>query len=137
MKQYKQAFKKAFPKLKVVELSSMLMTGIDEMLVMLADTLDNSELEPIYEESKFESHVIYKFKNEKPYTITRDDEGVWIIKGDEIEKLLLMTKFQEDESVQRFARKLRGMGVDDELERLGAERGDDVQILDYMFVFKE
>ena len=48
-----------------------------------------------------------------------------------------MTKFQEDESVQRFARKLRGMGVDDELERLGAERGDDVQILDYMFVFKE
>ena len=131
------AFKKAFPKLKVVELSSMLMTGIDEMLVMLADTLDNSELEPIYEESKFESHVIYKFKNEKPYTITRDDEGVWIIKGEEIEKLLLMTKFQEDESVQRFARKLRGMGVDDELERLGAERGDDVQILDYMFVFKE
>ena len=131
------AFKKAFPKLKVVELSSMLMTGIDEMLVALADTLDNSELEPIYEESKFESHVIYKFKNEKPYTITRDDEGVWIIKGDEIEKLLLMTKFQEDESVQRFARKLRGMGVDDELERLGAERGDDVQILDYMFVFKE
>ena len=131
------AFKKTFPKLKVVELSSMLMTGIDEMLVMLADTLENAELEPIYEESKFESHVIYKFKNEKPYTITRDDEGVWIIKGEEIEKLLLMTKFQEDESVQRFARKLRGMGVDDELERLGAERGDDVQILDYMFVFKE
>ena len=48
-----------------------------------------------------------------------------------------MTKFQEDESALRFARKLRGMGVEEELERLGAQRGDDVQILDYMFTFKE
>ena len=48
-----------------------------------------------------------------------------------------MTKFQEDESTRRFARKLKGMGIDDELERLGAKRGDDVQILDYMFTFKE
>ena len=79
----------------------------------------------------------YKFNEEKPFTITRDDSGVWILKGEEIEKLLKMTKFQEDESVDRFARKLRGMGVEDELERLGAKRGDDVQILDYMFTFKE
>ena len=35
---------------------------------------------------------------EKPFTITRDDSGVWILKGEEIEKLLKMTKFQEDES---------------------------------------
>ena len=28
-----------------------------------------------------------------------------------------MTKFQEDESALRFARKLRGMGVEEELER--------------------
>ena len=45
--------------------------------------------------------------------------------------------FFEDEGARRFARKLRGMGVEDELERLGAERGDDVQILDFVFTFKE
>ncbi len=48
-----------------------------------------------------------------------------------------MTKFNEKESINRFGRKLKGMGVEDELERLGAKRGDDVQILDYMFTFKE
>lgn len=132
-----ERFKKEFPNLEVVVISAINNEGIDELLTKLADMLDNTELEPIYEETSFESHVIYKFKNEKPYTITRDEEGVWILKGEEIEKLLLMTKFQEDESVRRFARKLRGMGVDDELERLGAQRGDDVQILDYMFTFKE
>lgn len=130
-------FKKAYPNLEVFEISAMERTGIDDMIIKLADYVDKTEAEPLYEETKYESHVIYKFKNEKPYTITRDDEGVWIIKGDEIEKLLKMTKFGEDESVRRFARKLRGMGVDDELESLGAKKGDDVQILDFMFTFKE
>jgi len=43
----------------------------------------------------------------------------------------------EQEATERFARKLKGMGIDDELERIGAKRGDEVQILDYVFEFKE
>ena len=78
----------------------------------------------------------YIFKEEKPYTIEKID-GIWVIKGEKIEKLFNMTRFNEDEAVIRFARKLRGMGVEDELERLGAKRGDEVQILDYIFEFKE
>ena len=132
-----QKFREKYPNVEIIEISAMNNQGINELIIRLADMLDNVMLEPLYEETSYESHIIYKFKNEKPYTITRDEEGVWIIKGDEIEKLLLMTKFQEDESTRRFARKLKGMGIDDELERLGAKRGDDVQILDYMFTFKE
>lgn len=132
-----EKFKKEFPNLEVVCVSAMEQKGLDEMIYKLADMLENAVLEPLYEENNFESHIVYKFNEKKPFTITRDDSGVWILKGEEIEKLLKMTKFQEDESVDRFARKLRGMGVEDELERLGAKRGDDVQILDYMFTFKE
>ncbi len=130
-------FKKEFPNLEVVVASAMTSTGLEEMIIKLADMLDKTELEPVYEETSYESHIIYKFNNEKPYTISRDDKGVWIIKGAEIEKLFKMTKFWEEEGARRFARKLRGMGVEEELERLGAERGDDVQILDFMFTFKE
>ena len=57
--------------------------------------------------------------------------------GKELEKLFKMTRFTEDEAVTRFARKLKGMGIDDELERLGAKPGDEVQILDYIFEWKE
>ena len=130
-------FKKEYPDKEVIEVSCMNMSGIDEMIIKLADMLEKAELEPIYDETKYESHVIYKFKNEKPYTITRKDNGVWVIKGEEIEKLLLMTKLYEDEAVDRFARKLRGMGVKEELEKLGAQPGDDVEILDFTFTFKE
>ncbi|MGM9834311.1 MAG: GTPase ObgE [Bacilli bacterium] len=129
-------FKEKYKNIPVVEISALNNTGIEEALKNIADILDNCEEESIYDESEYESHIIYKFKNEKPYTITKDGD-VWVIKGDEIEKLFKMTKFTEDESVLRFARKLRGMGVEDELELMGAKRGDDVQILDYMFQFKE
>ena len=130
-------FKKKYKDKEILETSALNNIGLDKMIIRIANLLDSTEATPLYDETKYESHIIYKFKNEKPYTITRDNEGVWIIKGQDIEKLLKMTKFTEEEGVRRFARKLRGMGVEDELERLGAERGDDVQILDFMFTFKE
>lgn len=129
-------FKKEFPKAEIYEISALNNVGIDEALTKIADILDTIGEENLYSDSEYESHVIYKFKNEKPYTITNDN-GVWVIKGEEIEKLFKMTKFTEDESIVRFARKLKGMGVEDALEEAGAKRGDDVQILDYIFTFKE
>lgn len=129
-------FKKEYPNLDVIPISALNNENIGEALVKLANILDNVEEIPLYNEEELESHIIYKFQNEKPYTIIKED-GIFVIRGEEIEKLFKMTKFSEEESVIRFARKLKGMGVEDELERLGAKRGDDVQILDYMFQFKE
>ena len=48
-----------------------------------------------------------------------------------------MTKFESDEAAKRFAKKLKNMGVDEELERLGAKPGDEVSILGYIFEYKE
>ena len=129
-------FKKEYPDLDIYEISALNNIGIDDALTKIADTLDLIDEENIYNDNEFESHIIYKFKNEKPYTIVNDN-GVWVLKGAEIEKLFKMTKFTEDEAVLRFARKLKGMGVEDALEEAGAKRGDDVQILDYIFTFKE
>jgi len=129
-------FKKEFPNLKIYEISALENTGFGSLLKDLADMLDNIPESDIYDEQDYESYIIYKFQNEKPYTI-KNDNGVWVIEGDEIEKLFKMTRFTEDEAVMRFARKLKGMGVEEELERLGAKRGDEVQILDYIFEFKE
>ena len=48
-----------------------------------------------------------------------------------------MSRFDTNEAIFRFANKLRKLGVDDELRKLGAEEGDVVKILDYEFEFKE
>lgn len=117
---------------EVFEMSAMNGEGIDKIINKLADMLDNIKKEPLYDEQKFESHVLYKFKVEKPFTITRDNR-TWVVRGDEVEKLLKMTKFSSDEAALRFSNKLRKMGIDDQLRELGAEEGDTVRILDFEF----
>ncbi len=131
-----ECFKKEFPNLKIYEVSALLNQGFENMLIDMANLLDELPKEDPFNEEDFESYVIYKFQNEKPYTI-KNDNGIWVLEGEEIEKLFKMTRFTEEEAVLRFARKLKGMGVEEELEKLGAKRGDEVQILDYIFEFKE
>ncbi len=131
-----EKFKKAYPNLSVYEISAQNKEGLEPLLKHIADLLENIQEEDLYEEQDYESYIIYKFQNERPFTI-KNDNGVWVIEGKEIEELFKMTRFTEDEAVLRFARKLKGMGVEEELEHLGAQRGDEVQILDYIFEFKE
>ena len=131
-----EEFKKHYPDKVVFPISAMNNEGISELLTFIADKLDEINNTNLYNDDELESHMIFKFREEKPYTITKEND-TWVIRGEEIEKLFNMTKFNEDEAVLRFARKLRGMGVDAELEKMGAKRGDEVQILDYIFEFKE
>ncbi len=131
-----EKFKKEYPNLKIFPISALNNDGINELLIEIANILDSIKDNNLYEEEDMESHMIYKFVEEKPYTITKEND-IWVIKGEKIEKLFNMTKFNEDEAVLRFARKLKGMGVEEALEKMGAKRGDEVQILDYIFEFKE
>lgn len=128
-----EKFKKAYPDLEVIPVSSYDLSGIDEMMERLMEILDETPKEDLYPKEQFK---VYKYEDNKPYNIKRDG-NIWIVSGKKIETLLLMTKFNEDEGVLRFARKFKGMGIEDELEKLGAKPGDEVQILDYMFTFKD
>ena len=131
-----QKFKQKYPDKTIIEISAATNQGLNDLITKLLEKVESCEDVALYDEKDYESYIVYKFHNEKPYTITNDN-GVWVLKGEEIEKLFKMTKFTEDEAVLRFARKLRGMGVEEELEKAGAKRGDEVQILDYIFEFKE
>ena len=119
----------------IFEISAINSEGLDKLLIKIADILDTIEDKPLYEEDNFESHVLYKFKEEKPFEVIKEDD-IFVVKGDKIEKLLKMTKFT-DEGARRFANKLRHLGVDDELRRQGIEPGDIVRILDFEFEFKD
>lgn len=121
--------------LPVYEVSAMNNDGLDEVITKLADMLDEIPSTPLYEEEAFESHVLYKFKKEEPYTIVKENDE-FVIKGEQIEKLFRMTKFNTEESMQRFAKKLRKMGIDDKLIEMGCKEGDMIRILDFYFEFK-
>lgn len=130
-------FKEKYPNEKIFEISALNKEGLNDLIDYLQDLVEKCDEVVLYDENQLkESHVLYKFKNEKPFTVKREND-IWVLSGHDIETLFYMTRFDEDESVERFGRKLRGMGVEDELERMGAKRGDEVKILDYVFIFKE
>lgn len=122
---------------EIYEISAATNQGLDKVINRLADLLDEIPSNPLYDESQIESHVLYKFKKEEPFTIGRDDDGTWVIEGKEVERIFKMTKFSSEEAIYRFSKKLRRMGIDDKLQELGAEEGDQVRILDFYFDYKD
>lgn len=110
--------------------------GLNEVINKLADMLDTIKKEPLYEIKEIKTHVLYKYEEEVPFTIIKENDGYRVI-GDKVEKLLKMTKFNTDESALRFASQLKKMGVDAKLKEMGAEEGDTIKILDLEFEYKD
>ena len=123
-------------KCEVYPISAITGKDLDKVLIKIADLIDENNDNEIYEEDEMLSHVLYKFEKEKPYTIEKEND-YFVIKGSEVERLFRMTKFESDESVLRFARQIRKMGIDDDLEKLGAKEGDIVKILDFSFEYRK
>ena len=118
----------------VYEISALNNTNLDSLIDTLYDLVLNTEEEALYDEDIQEKHVLYKFKKEKPFTIVRDGNA-FVIKGDAVEKIFKMMNFNTEEAISRFAKKLRTMGVDEELEKMGVREGDIIRILDYEFEY--
>ncbi len=121
----------------VFEISAIDSKGLDKLLIKLADLVDSIKEEPLYEENEYLGHVLYKFKKEADFKITKVSENVYVLSGEKLEKLFKMSKFNSEEAVLRFAKKLRSMGIDDKLEKMGAQNGDIVKILDYQFEYRK
>lgn len=126
-------FKEKYPNLEVYPISSVYNEGLDALIKRLGEIVEESDNQA---PSITTTEKIYKYEEEVPFEIHREN-NIWVLTGPKIEELFKMTRFTEDESVMHFAYKLKKMGVDEKLEELGAKRGDEVKIMDYIFNFKE
>lgn len=131
-------FKEKVGDIPVYPISAYTRQGIRELLFAIADILATAPEFPILTEEEKPQGVVYKYEEPKEeFTITRDPDGTFVVSGEKIERLFKMTNFNYDQSVQRFARQLRSLGVDEALRKRGARDGDTVRILDYEFEFIE
>lgn len=134
-KNHLEKFKKQLPDKKIFEVSAINSEGLDKVLTYIADLLDKINITPLEEDEDYEDYILYKYKKEDPFQIEKEGD-VYILKGKEIEKLFRMNKFNSDEAILRFAKKLTRMGVDEKLEEMGAKQGDIVRILNFEFEFR-
>lgn len=122
--------------LPVYPVSASTNKGLDKVVNVLGNMLSKLPKENIKKDEKLEGHILYKFKKEEPFKIQKIADHKYRISGEKVERILKMTKFQTEESVLRFENKLRHLGIDEALIKLGCEEGDTIYILDYEFDFK-
>ncbi|MCZ8542119.1 GTPase ObgE [Psychrobacillus psychrodurans] len=136
-----KAFKeKVGSDMKVFPISAISRQGLQELLFAVADMLEVAPEFPLEElmEEETETSVMYKYQaKQEDFTISRDDDGAFVLAGGSVERLFKMTDFSREDSIRRFSRQLRGMGIDDALRQRGAKDGDTVRLLKFEFEFIE
>lgn len=122
--------------LPIYEISAVMNQGLDQVVEALADMLDHIQKQPLEESVKTKKHVVYKYEKEEPFMITKEDD-TWVVRGKEIEQYVRRMNFSTEEAYIRLSRKLRLLGIEDELRNRGAKDGDYVRILDLEVEYEE
>lgn len=127
---------------RVFPISAVTHQGVQQLMQLTADLLDQTpafdsashdeQLTPEYEEAgkKFKSVT-----QGPAFTISKDEDGTWVLGGDQLLRLFDMTDLTHEQSQLRFARQMRQMGVDDALREKGIQNGDLVRIRKFVFEF--
>ncbi len=112
---------------QVFQVSAITREGLRELTYALAEAVAANRLAAPPAEP---TRIVLRPRavDEKGFTIERDDEGVFVVRGVQIERWVRQTNFDNDEAVGYLADRLDRLGVEAELAKQGAEPGDPVRI---------
>jgi GTPase len=119
---------------EVFEISAATKEGIDILMDRVIVLLEEiGEVPSIFQE---EENAYQEDKSEEEnYTIKRGSQGQYIVEGSDLYRLIDSVNFDDLDSIRYFQRMLRKKGIIDELEKMGIEDGDIVNILDIEFEY--
>lgn len=136
-KEHLKAFKKKYPKLKVVECSCLLNENIDKVIEILAKTV--KETNSIIENANkdLEKQEITITLEQDPLIATRLDNSHFEIKSKRVYDLYHKIPLVSIDNLWRLNYKLKALGVYELLKEKGIKNGDYVKILDYEFMWDD
>ncbi|MBP2644663.1 MAG: obg 1 [Firmicutes bacterium] len=106
--------------------------GLQALMERAAQVLAQVKLE----EPEVVEMPVYQAEQEAEFTLSRTDDGAFVVSGKGIEKLVIMTNFDNDEALRRFQVIWRKLGLDDALRNAGIKEGDTVRIREMEFEYK-
>jgi GTP-binding protein len=117
---------------RVFEVSAVTREGLKELTYALAEAVEQHRLDaPPIEPSR--RIVRPRAVDEKGFTIEQDAEGVYVIRGIQVERWIRQTNFDNDEAIGYLSDRLDRLGVEAALAKKGAKAGDPVRIADREF----
>ncbi|HKM38970.1 MAG TPA: GTPase ObgE, partial [bacterium] len=112
-------------KRRLFPISAVTRHGLKELLYHVAEVL--KEL-PLPAHSDKPIATIYRLPEQKAGFTIRRVADIFVIQGAELERLVAMTDFNQEQAVMRFQRIITKMGVNKALAKAGAQAGDTVQV---------
>jgi GTP-binding protein len=118
--------------IKAIPISAAVGTNVKKVLFNAAELLETTP-----EPTKEALIPIYHAQDDpSQFEIVRESKG-WRISGVSIERAAAMTYWEYDDSVRRFQRILKTLGIDEALRNAGVKEGDTVMIGDYELEWKD
>jgi GTP-binding protein len=117
---------------RVFEVSAVTREGLKGLIFALAETVAEHRLaQPVVAATRIV--VRPKAIDDTGFTVERDDDGVFLVRGVRVERWVRQTNFDNDEAVGYLGDRMERLGVEAMLVKKGAQAGDPVRIGDREF----
>ncbi|ADL04582.1 GTPase ObgE [Lacrimispora saccharolytica] len=111
---------------KVYPISAVSGKGVKELLYAIYELLQTVNLSPIIFEKEFDVKNLADAL--LPYSVEVTEDGVYVVEGPRIEKMLGYTNLESEKGFSFFQKFLKENGILEELEQAGIEEGDTVRM---------
>jgi GTP-binding protein len=117
--------------IKVYPISAVTGQGVKELLYAVRELLDNFPDDVVIFEKEFDVDELLDNSDDN-YNVYIDENGVFIVEGERIDKMLGYTNLESEKGFNFFQKFMKSSGAIDQLEELGIEEGDTVRVGDYL-----
>ena len=123
--------RRAYPEMAVFPISAYTGEGVEELVRGIWNILKDLPKEATVFEKEFD--IDYHDDVTLPYTVERDEKGVFVVEGPRIEKMLGYTNLDSEKGFAFFQKFLSDAGILKRLEAMGVKEGDTVRMYGHEF----
>ena len=120
--------------IEIFKISGATGQGIKELLNRVSEVLKTIPKEEIVDE---EDRVVYTLNDDSNDFTVRKEDGIFIIEGKAINRLMGRINIDDNESMYYFEKSLKQLGIEAELKKQGIKEGDTVKVLNWTFEWYE
>ena len=110
----------------VYPISAVSGQGVKDLLYHVNDLLKTFDRQPVIFEKDFDMSM--KAVENLPYTVEKERDGVYVVEGPKIDKMLGYTNLDSEKGFEFFQKFLKTTGILEDLEKAGIEEGDTVRM---------
>ena len=118
--------------IQVFPISGVSGQGVKELLYHINELLKTVDRKPVIFEKEFDLSELNMTSN-LPFTVEQDKDGVYVVEGPRIEKMLGYTNLESEKGFDFFQKFLKVNGMLTELEKAGIQEGDTVRMYGLVF----